>query len=300
MTVKSGGVTIAAKKLSISQPSLSGQLKVLEDFLQKKLFKKIGRKNELTRDGEMVFGFCRQMFELSEEMHESITEEIPHASRRLYIGVTNEIAQSFVVEVISHFLKKYSPKLRPKVKMISGTHEKLVDLLVFREIDVLVTEYSAKNPDLENLLKVEVPMNLICSLDKDLSPLERYMNISNTLKSIYGTNIPRWVAPPVGTKIRTEINDFFEANSLNGDFVFESDIIESITRSVVDEVGTSFLPLVYIPKELENKSIFSFGPKKGYWKHRIWIACHQKSKDDTLINSLSHSFKEVCTPLIKR
>jgi DNA-binding transcriptional LysR family regulator len=296
MTVKSGGVTIAAKKLKISQPSLSGQLRVLEDFLQKKLFRKIGRKNELTQDGEMVFGFCRQMFELSEDMHDSFMEETPHCSRRVFIGVTNEIAQSFVIEVMSNFLGKYSPKLRPKVKMISGTHEKLVDLLRFREIDALVTEYSAKSPDLENILNVEVPMNLICSLDKDLSPLQRCMNISNTLKSIYGTSAPRWVAPSVGTKIRTEINDFFEANSLNGDFVLESNVIESITRSVVDEVGTSFLPLVYVPKELENKSIFSFGPKKGYWKHKIWFVCHEKSKDDALINSLSNSFKEVCTP----
>ena len=84
MTVKSGGVTIAAKHLSVSQPSLSGQLRVLEEFLQIKLFKKVGRKNELTREGSMVFGYCRQMFELSQEMHETIAEQIPHASRKIY------------------------------------------------------------------------------------------------------------------------------------------------------------------------------------------------------------------------
>ena len=300
MTVKSGGVTIAAKKLLISQPSLSGQLKVLEEFLQKKLFKKVGRKNELTRDGAMVFGFCRQIFELSEEMHESITKEIPHASRRVYIGVTNEIAHSFVVEVISHFLKKYTPELRPKVKMISGTHDKLVDQLKFREIDTLVTQLSANKPDLENIHKVEVPVNLICTMNNKLSSLKRHMDISNALKEISGTTIPRWVVPSLGTKLRSEINDFFEANSLKGDLIFESDVIESITRSVVDEIGISLLPLIYIPKELEHKSIYSFGPKKGYWKYRIWLACHEKSKDDHLVNSLSHSFKEVCTPLIKR
>ena len=125
MTVKSGGVTVAAKHLLISQPSLSSQLKVLEDFLQIKLFKKVGRKNELTREGNVIFGFCRQMFELSIEMYESIIKKIPHASRKIYIWVSNEIAHSFVVEVISHFLKKYSSQLRPKVTMISGSHEKL-------------------------------------------------------------------------------------------------------------------------------------------------------------------------------
>jgi DNA-binding transcriptional LysR family regulator len=89
-------------------------------------------------------------------------------------------------------------------------------------------------------------------------------------------------------------------NSLKGDVVFESDVIESLTRSVVDKVGISFLPLIYVPKELEHKSLYSFGPKKGYWKHRIWIACHEKSKNDHLVNSLAHSFQEVCNPLISR
>lgn len=300
MTVKSGGVTSAAKHLSISQPSLSGQLKVLEDFLQIKLFKKVGRKNELTREGAVIFGFCRQMFELSEEMHESITEKIPHASRRIYIGVSNEIAHSFVVEVISHFLKKYNPQLRPKVTMISGTHEKLEEQLRFREIDVFVSQLSAKSPDLENLKKVEVPVNLVCTVNKKLSPQKRYISISSALSIIEEIGLHRWVVPSPGFKLRSEINDYFEANSLKGDIVFESDVIESLTRSVVDKVGISFLPLIYIPKELESKSIYSFGPKKGYWKHRIWIASHKTSKDDHIVNSLSHSFKEVCNPLISR
>lgn len=285
MTVKTGGVTTAAKRLSISQPSLSGQLKVLEEFLQIKLFKKVGRKNELTREGSIIFGFCRQMFELSEEMHESITEKVPHASRRIYIGVSNEIAHTFVVEVISHFLKKYNPQHRPKVTMISGTHEKLEEQLRFQEIDVLVSQLSAKHPDLDNLKKVEVPVNLVSPENK-----KREEDVEQA----------RWVVPSTSFKLRAEINEYIETKSLKGDIVFESDVIESLTRSVVDKVGVSFLPLIYIAKELENKSLYSFGPKKGYWKHRIWIACHHRSKDDQIVNSLSHSFKEVCKPILAR
>jgi DNA-binding transcriptional LysR family regulator len=88
------------------------------------------------------------------------------------------------------------------------------------------------------------------------------VNISNALKVIEETGIYRWVVPPPGFKLRSEIDDFFEVNSLKGDVVFESDVIESLTRSVVDKVGISFLPLIYVPKELEHKSLYSFGPKK--------------------------------------
>jgi DNA-binding transcriptional LysR family regulator len=99
MTVKAGGVTSRCKK-SVNQSAFTKwTIKSFRRCSAKKLFRKIGRKNELTREGALVYGFCRQMFELSEEMHESITEDIPHASRRVYIGVSNEIAHSFVVEV---------------------------------------------------------------------------------------------------------------------------------------------------------------------------------------------------------
>ncbi len=298
ITVKSEGVTAAAKRLSISQPSLSSQLKVLEEYLQVKLFKKVGRKNELTREGSIIYGYCRQMFELSEQMHESITEEIPHSSRKIYIGVSNEIAHSFVVEIISHFLKKYNPRLRPKVSIVSGNHEKLEEKLRFREIDVLVSQYSAKSVDLENLKKGEVPVNLVCTVNKRLSPQKRRLNILKALDAIQGNGLYQWVVPSTGFKLRSEINDFLEKNSLKGDIVFESGVMESLARSVVDKVGISFLPLIYIPRELKSKALYSFGPKGGYWKHRIWISCHKRNKDDHIVNSLAHSFKELCNPLI--
>lgn len=300
ITVKSKGVTSAAKHLSISQPSLSGQLKVLEEFIQIKLFKKVGRKNELTAQGAFIYGFCRQIFEISEEMDESITDKIPYASRRIYVGISTEIANTFVVEVISHFLSKYNEKLRPKVVMTSGSHEKLVEQLKFRELDVVVTSESMKHPDLENLQKVEFPVNLICTLDKKLALKNRYLSITAALKHINGNNVTQWVMPSQGSKLRSEINNYVEENNIKGRIVFESDVVESLARSVVDKLGIAFLPLIYVPQELENKSIFSFGPKKGYWKHRIFLAGHIKSKDDHLINSLSRSFCDVCTPLISR
>ena len=286
---------MAAKELLISQPSLSGQLKVLEDYLQIKLFKKIGRKNQLTPEGAVIFGFCRQMFELSEEMHESINEAIPYASRRVYIGVSNEIANSFVVAIISDFLSKYNDKLMPKVTMVSGDHQLLSEKLRSREIDVVVTPLSMSSPDLENIQRVEVPVNLICSYNTKGVHRQRSTNISSILASLAGEKIVPWVMPSPGFKLRAEINQFFDASSIKGRIVFESDVIESLSRSVVDKIGVAFMPIVYISKELEGKSLYSFGPKKGFWKHRIFLATHKKSKDDYLIKTLASSFKSVCS-----
>src|SRR5688572_533804 len=103
VTAKSGGVMNASKYLRISQPSLSSQLKVLESALDVKLFQKVGRSNQLTRAGTTVYGFCRQMFEVSEQMSEALTKQVPSVNRRIHIGVSDEVERSFVVEVVSRF-----------------------------------------------------------------------------------------------------------------------------------------------------------------------------------------------------
>jgi LysR family transcriptional activator of nhaA len=297
-TVKSEGVTSAAKHLHISQPSLSGQLKVLEDFLQIKLFTKVGRKNQLTPEGAQVYGFCRQMFELSEQMHESLNQKIPFFSRKVYIGVSHDVANSFVVEAVSHFLNKYDDELRPKIAMVSGEHEKLAEQLCFKEIDIMISSTGATNPDLVNLESIDVPVNLICAADHlpsfkkmDLKAASSF-NTLNQLKQIC------WVMPHQGSKLRSEINCFFENNDIKGRIVFESDVTESLTRSVVDDVGVAFLPLIYVSKEIEGHSAYALGPKKGYWNHRLRVTSHLNSIDDDLMKSLALSFKEVCCPII--
>jgi len=302
ITVKSDGVTAAAKHLRISQPSLSGQLKVLEENIQTKLFRKVGRKNELTKEGSIIFGFCRKMFELSEEMEESITEKIPHVSRRINIGVSVEIANSFLVEVISHFLGKFNERLRPKITMITESHEKLSELLRFREIDVIVSPFNMTDPDLENLQQLEVPVNLICTKNKVKinNTRQRKDSILNILNSYYKGKHAQWVMPSTGLKLRTEINQFAEEYNLKGRTVFESDVIESLTRSIVDNIGISFLPLIYVAKELENNVVESYGPRDGFWKYKIGLSCHVKSKDDHLISELSKSLLDICKPVVKK
>ena len=139
VTAKSGSITAAADHLKISQPSLSSQLKVLEGAIDRKLFQRVGRRNQLTEAGSMVYGFCRRLFDVSEEMSELIVQQATSAARRINIGVSDEVEPSFVVEVVSLFLMKHGLAQRPKVKMISGPHEELVEKLRFRELDAVVT-----------------------------------------------------------------------------------------------------------------------------------------------------------------
>ena len=100
-------------------------------------------------------------------------------------------------------------------------------------------------------------------------------------------------------KLRAEIDGFFERNELKGRVVFESDVMASVVRSVIDEIGLAFLPLLYIAEEVRAKSLRVIGPKEGFWKYRVWLACHKQNRDDVLIQSLGRSFTDVCNEALK-
>lgn len=294
ITAKSGSVTAAAKHLSVSQPSLTSQIKVLEQQLDVKLFQKVGRRNELTENGSIVYGYCRRMFEIAEDMSAVALQGLPSASRRIYIGVSDDVERSLVVEVVSKFLKKQTLTTRPLVSIISGTQKQLTEKLKFREVDIIVTETPVADPKLMNLARAESPVVLVCSMkSKEGKELLKGKPRVQSISSILRNSVSQWLMPSTRFKLRSEIDHFFEDNEIKGRTVLESDVLSSLVRSVVDDIGLAFLPVLYLKNELKEKSIRILGSKKGYWTYKLWLVCDPCSTNDDLINSFTKSFISV-------
>lgn len=67
-TAKAGGVMRAGEQLHITPQTLSGQIKLLEDRLGCALFRKSGRRLELTQEGRVALGYADQIFALGAEL----------------------------------------------------------------------------------------------------------------------------------------------------------------------------------------------------------------------------------------
>ena len=72
VTAKAGGVMRAGEQLHTTPQTLSGQIKLLEDWLGRKLFKKAGRNLELTEDGRLALGYADQIFTLGAELEAAV------------------------------------------------------------------------------------------------------------------------------------------------------------------------------------------------------------------------------------
>jgi DNA-binding transcriptional LysR family regulator len=64
----------AAEKLRISQPSVSIQIKNLEESLEVKLFERLGRRVSLTREGAAVLEHAKRIAEIVSTLQSDIRE----------------------------------------------------------------------------------------------------------------------------------------------------------------------------------------------------------------------------------
>ena len=60
ITAKEGSITGASKKLGIGQPTISTQIKNLEDALNQSVFSREGKRLNLTETGRVVLDYANQ------------------------------------------------------------------------------------------------------------------------------------------------------------------------------------------------------------------------------------------------
>ncbi|MEK8086985.1 transcriptional activator NhaR [Aquabacterium sp. A3] len=87
-----GGVVKASEHLHVTPQTVSGQIQLLEDAVGRPLFRKKGRKLELTDTGELVYSYARDIFHLGSELEELLRQ--PRGVQRpveLRVGIVDAV-----------------------------------------------------------------------------------------------------------------------------------------------------------------------------------------------------------------
>ncbi len=120
--VREGGVTRASEKLHVSQPTISGQLRELEEALGEKLLKRSGRTVVLTDIGRTVYRFADEMLDLDRELLEAVKGR-PTRPGRLAVGVAMVVPKLIAYQMLEPALHL------PEPIQLDCVHERPVRLL---------------------------------------------------------------------------------------------------------------------------------------------------------------------------
>lgn len=138
VTAKAGGVMRAGEQLHTTPQTLSGQIKLLEDWLGRRLFKKAGRNLELTEDGRLALGYADQIFTLGAELETAV--RAAHGGRQVLdfrVGVADSVTKSIAYRLLEPALAIAEP-----VRLIcsEGKFPDLLAQLALNRLDLVLAD----------------------------------------------------------------------------------------------------------------------------------------------------------------
>ncbi len=133
--VNEGNISQAAKKLSISQPPLSHQMKLLEEELGATLFERGSRRIRLTPEGKTFYERALMILDLSQTARTELTIQKQEIQGTLRLGIISSAVEFTTINYLAPFRKAY-PKTIFDIHESNSYH--LLDLLHSNQIDLAV------------------------------------------------------------------------------------------------------------------------------------------------------------------
>jgi LysR family transcriptional activator of nhaA len=106
---KEGGLTKAAAKLHVSQPTISAQVQALEGALGEKLFRRAGRNLALTDTGQHVLTYAQEIFSLGQDLLNSVKQRPTTRPLRLHLGVADALPKLVTYHIIEPIFRLPQP-----------------------------------------------------------------------------------------------------------------------------------------------------------------------------------------------
>jgi LysR family transcriptional activator of nhaA len=142
VVAKKGTVRKAAEELRVSQPSISAQLKLLEESLGEKLFKRSGRNLVLSEMGQLVLTYADEIFSAGRELMSAVKQRPGGRALRLNVGMTDALSKFIGFQILQPAFHFPQP-----VHVVCRQAEigPLVNQLQAHRLDIVLADESASS-----------------------------------------------------------------------------------------------------------------------------------------------------------
>jgi len=134
---REGSVTRAAGELRLGQPTVSAQIRTLEEALGEKLFTRVGRNLALTEVGRVVFRYADDIFSLGRELLDAVKDRPTGRPILFQVGIADVIPK-----LIAYRLLRPAFELSAPVRLVcrEGKPDRLLAELAVHDLDLVLTD----------------------------------------------------------------------------------------------------------------------------------------------------------------
>jgi DNA-binding transcriptional LysR family regulator len=149
-TADAGSLSAAARKLGLTQPTMSRQVAALEAGLGVTLFERVGKRLVLTETGRDLLAHARVMADAAEALTLAAEGRSQDITGRVVISATDAFAAYLLPEIIAHIRT-----VAPQITLVVVATDSISDLRR-READIAIRHVRPTEPELIGRLVVEM------------------------------------------------------------------------------------------------------------------------------------------------
>ncbi len=206
VVAREGSIARATTVLDLTQPTISGQLRTLEQALGEKLFERRGRNLVLTETGHVIYRYAEEIFSLGDELMRTLQGQPTSGPLRFAVGISDSLPKLTTYRLLAPALSLPAP-MRLLLR-IGKTDQLLADLSI-HALDLVLSD-TPISPG----VKVRAFNHLLGECDVTVFA-------TAAQAETYRHNFPRslhdapFLLPTQGTALRRSLEQWFEAEHIH-------------------------------------------------------------------------------------
>lgn len=285
----------AAKMLYVTQPTITSQIKALEEELGTKLFERTTKKVEMTQSAKILLKYAREIV----QMNDAARKEIKHMESQSYgdlrMGCSLTIGEYILPQFLNQFKETY-PLIQLQVN-IENSYS-ILESIKAHSIDVGLIETPTQDvqicvePFLEDELVLIAAPGYFLGNDSHI-----------TLEQVQKSPL---IFREEGSGTRSVVNDYLRNSGLTDNdlqIVMELGSTEAIKAAVESGLGVSFISKNTIKKEQKLGLLKAYSITNLKMKRDFYIAYRKnhvlKLTTDLFLDTLRSIMKERETLMVQ-
>jgi DNA-binding transcriptional LysR family regulator len=283
--IESGSISKAAKKLFVSQPSLSMKVQDLENRYQTILLERTNKGISPTEAGLVLYQHALKIVSLDQSIEREL-DPSRGEHPELIVGASSTIGNQALPCTVYNFNEKYP---QYKISMKIGNSEHVIEQVVNKRVDLGLIEGPLSDAMRDTLAKEGIKTKRVTTNALVLVvPLnEHWNNISHISLENDFLELPL-ILREVGSGIRTTLELTLATRSISISdlhIVMELDTTGAIISAVTSGKGVSLLPKMAIRKELHYNILKEVTVDDIVFKHDFTTLYFQDDSQKPVYNA---------------
>lgn len=268
MAAQTLSITNTAKKMHLSQPSVSIQIKDLEESLNVRLFDRINRKITLTDAGKVFYDYSGKLLSLIDEINGVMSEFSAGDAGRLVIGSPNTIG----IYVLPQFLGEFK-ELFPNVEISLTTlnRQEATEQCIAGELDFAFIQEPGKHADLQTEFFMRDELAVVCS------PKHEWASRGSVSAEMLRGEDVSFIVREEGSGTRDRIDQAARKLGIEYRYAMELSSPEGIKNAVEANLGVTVMSKTMIQRRLENGTVVAL-PVEGVNPQRDFYLVHNRKR----------------------